>query len=234
LNFYKYTSINEHSINNLKNDQIYLQSPVNFNDPYEFIFKFKINDKIYIDFLKLIYGDKYLEFIDKRITKEEALAHTRDHYFPEAQKMIGAACFTENENDDIMWAHYGGNHKGICIEYDRTKHPFCLCEQVKYVNEVISIEIENLSDFETESPKIFNEVFLRKNFIWKYEKEWRLLSEANSIVKYLPDAIKSITFGFFCDEKSKSEIYESTAHLDIKYFELVRSKDSYIIQRLPI
>lgn len=174
MNLYNYTNINTYSKNNLMNNQIYFQSPKSFNDPYEFIFKIEVKDKIYVDFLKLIYGDKYIEFVNKRLTKEEVLAYTRDFYFVELWKSLGAACFTENENDDVMWAHYGGNHKGICIEYDRTRHPFNLCEQVKYVEEVFNMEIEDLFDFEREIPRIFNEVLLRKNKVWDYENEWRL------------------------------------------------------------
>lgn len=231
MKLYKYVSINENTKFNLKNDQIYLKSPVDFNDPYEFIFKFNINDVIYFDFLKLIYGDEYIKFIENKLSKEEVLAYTRDYYYSDSWDLLGAVCFTENENDDIMWSHYGGNHKGICIEYDKTKHPFNLSEKVKYVNEVANIEINNLSYFETQILKKFKEVFLRKNTIWNYENEWRLLSQANSFQKYLPDAIKSITFGFFCDEKSKTEIHEVTDHLKIKYFDVVRSKDSYKIEK---
>ena len=233
MNLYKYSMVNDNTKTNLKNNQIYIQSPNKFNDPYEFIFKFGVKDEIFVDFLKLFYKDEYTIFLEKNMSKEEILEYTRDSYFSEFWKSLGAVCLTENENDDLMWAHYGGNHKGICIEYDKNKHPFRLCEQVEYINEVVNIEIDNLSKFEMQIPIIFNKVFLRKNTIWKYENEWRLVSKVGS-VKYPPDAIKSITFGFFCDEKSKSEIYEAISHLDIKYFNVVRSKDLYWIKKQPI
>lgn len=148
MNLYKYSLINENTITNLKNNEIYLQSPNNFNDPYEFIFKYIVKDEIYFDFLKLFYKDEYTKFSEKNMSKEDVLAYTRDYYFPEFRELLGAACLTENENDDIMWAHYGGNHKGICIEYDKNKHPFRIFEQVEYINEVVNIEIDNLSKFE--------------------------------------------------------------------------------------
>ena len=65
MSLYKYVSISEYSISNLINNKSYFQSPVIFNDPYEFIFKFDVNDEIYVDFLKLIYGGKYVEFLEK-------------------------------------------------------------------------------------------------------------------------------------------------------------------------
>lgn len=130
-----------------------------------------------------------------------------------------------------MSHRYGGNHKGICIEHDKTNHPFNLCEKVKYVNEIVNIEIYKLMNFEDNILSIFNDIFVKKNTMWNYENEWRLLAQANSFVAYLRDAIKSLTFGFFCDEKSKAEIYEVTSHLKIKYFEVVRSKDLYKIKK---
>jgi hypothetical protein len=231
MNLYKYTSIDENAKSNLENNRLYLQSPVKFNDPYEFVLKFSVKDEIFIDFLKLFYGDQYTKYLRGNMSKAKVLEYIRDCFFSELTASLGVSCLTENKNDDIMWAHYGGNHKGICIEFDKNKLPFNLCEQVEYVNEVVNIEIDNLSNLETQDSSIFNNVFLRKNTIWEYEKEWRLVSKANSFVKYLPDAIKSITFGFFCDEKSKTEIYKSTDHLGIKYFEVLRSKVSYKIEK---
>lgn len=113
MRLYKYTTITEYTKTNLKKNQLYLQSPVKFNDPYEFIFRFEVEDDIYLGFLKLIYGDKYTEFLKRDIPKEQVLSHTRDYYFSEAWKLMGATCLTENKADDLMWAHYGGNHKGM-------------------------------------------------------------------------------------------------------------------------
>jgi len=129
-----------------------------------------------------------------------------------------------------MWAHYGGNHKGICIEYDKDKHPFNLCQRVKYVNDVYVIKISDLKDYKTQ-PTNYEDVFIRKNSIWSYEKEWRLIYKANEAVGYFPDAIKAITFGFFCDEESIDEIKKSTSHLNIKYYKVVRARDVYLTSK---
>ncbi len=232
MKLYRYSSITEHTKDNLKNNQIYFRSPHFFNDPYEFIFKFEIADEIYIDFLKIVYGDQFKVFLEKGMSKLEVLKHTRDHYFGQMYKLLGAVCFSENENNDIMWAHYGDNHRGICIEYDTTIPPLDLCEKIIYVNHVFPLSISDASDIEGQLAIKIGEAFLRKHILWNYEKEWRILSGADTLVHYPSEAIKSITFGFFCDKQNKQKIIELTSHLDIKYYGIVRSKDHYLTKKI--
>ncbi len=233
MSLYKYTAIKPYSKSNLENNQLYLQSPKMFNDPYEFIFKFDIADEVFLDFIKLIYGDMYTEFKEKNISKEQVLDYTRDHYFSESWSLLGATCLTENANDDIMWAHYGGNHKGICIEFDKSKAPFNLFKKVEYTSKISTIQIDDLASMDMKIIEAFKANLFRKHNIWSYENEWRYVSEVNSFVEYEPQSILSITFGFFCDDNLKAEILESTSHLSLKYFEVVRSKDSYEIEKRP-
>ncbi len=232
MSLYKYSAITKHTKENLMNNLIYFQSPSFFNDPYEFIFKFEVADQIYIKFLKLVYGDQYKFFLEKGMSKSEVLEHTRDHYFGQMCKLLGAVCLSEDDNNDLMWAHYGGNHHGICIEFDAEITPFHLCQKVHYINDVFCLSINTVSNLQEQLEIEIGAAFLRKSKIWSYEKEWRILSEAYSIEPYPAKAIKSITFGFFCEKESKQEIINLTSHLNIKYYEIVRSKDHYLTKKI--
>jgi hypothetical protein len=98
----------------------------------------------------------------------------------------------------------------------------------------MTIRIDNTEYFRKNIPIIFKDVLLRKSAIWRYENEWRLIFRANDIIKYDPKAIQSITFGFYCKDENKQRIFKETVHLNIKYFEVVRSKDAYHIEKLPV
>lgn len=231
---FKYTKINKMSLSNLKHNALYAQSPDRFNDPYEFIFRFEVPDEQLIEFLKLIYGTDYIVFLERNIPKKDILEYSRDHYFSEHRNGIGATCFTEDARTELFWAHYGDNHKGMCLEFNRDKYPFDKSIKVKYVKEVPVITYQDLISTEERLSEVFTNLCLTKSDVWSYESEWRILTEANSLIPYDSDSILSITFGFFCPEELKQQVIDTTAHLSIQYYEIVRAKDSYSIQRALI
>jgi hypothetical protein len=231
---YKYTAINDSSLDNLKHNRLYAQSPNMFNDPYEFIFRFEFPDEHLIPFLKLIYGDQHQKFIEMKSTRKDILKWSRDFYFNEHRNAVGAACFTEDARNELLWAHYGDNHKGMCLEFDSTKDPFKQIMQVEYVKEVPVITYQDLTGTTDIISRVMTKPFLTKPDIWSYEKEWRILTEANSFIQYVAGSILSITFGFFCPTELKQKVMDVTAHLSITYYEIIRAKDSYRIERVPI
>lgn len=232
---YKYTKIYENTLKNLENNVLYAQSPNMFNDPYEFIFRFDVPNDYLIDFIKLIYGDGYVGFLQMKSSKKEILNYTRDYYFKEHRDVLGVACFTEDARMELLWAHYGDKHRGMCLEFDRTSEPFKQSEQVKYVNEVPVITYQDLICTEEAAlSDLFTNLCLTKSDVWSYEKEWRLLTDANVFIPYGLDCVRSITFGFFCPREMKQQVIQKTAHLSIDYYEIVRAKDSYTIERALI
>ena len=40
---------------------------------------------------------------------------------PYLEDMAYMSCFSEDNDNLLMWAHYGDNHRGICVEYDIKK-----------------------------------------------------------------------------------------------------------------
>jgi len=85
MKLYKYTTINEYTRKNLKNNQIYCQSPNEFNDPYEFIYKYddNVDDKEFFDLIDVFYSKEDAEHIKKNKTKKEVLTDMRDYYYPQ-------------------------------------------------------------------------------------------------------------------------------------------------------
>jgi hypothetical protein len=230
MNLYRYSKIDCYLLENLKKNQIYFQTPKLYNDPYEFIFKLDVADEIYEDFIRLVYSHKSNHVFQSGKNKEEVLEHTRNCFFAENVENLGVACFAVNGNDDIMWAHYADSHKGICIEFDKTRFPLKFCEPVKYVDHVFTMKVTCLDDL-SELNEAVNGVFYSKGLIWSYENEWRLIQNAGDTLNYEADAIKSITFGFYCTPESKEAVIKATSHLKINYYNVARAKDVYRIER---
>jgi hypothetical protein len=77
-------------------------------------------------------------------------------------------CLTPNPLSTLMWSHYGGDHKGICLEFHLSNLLF---------NKVMGVcyEEEYPSMFPEEMFARVREAILTKADCWKYEEEFRLI-----------------------------------------------------------
>ena len=88
------------------------------------------------------------------------------------------ACFSQDNDNAPMWAFYGDNHEGICIEYDFHRNNLFrdFCYPVQYVKRT---DNTNLAELLLDGKDPLNasalELFVKKSHNWSYEKEWRLV-----------------------------------------------------------
>ncbi|NQU47147.1 MAG: DUF2971 domain-containing protein [Planctomycetes bacterium] len=113
----------------------------------------------------------------------------------------GIACFAERFNHPLMWAHYSDGHRGICLEFDSSLHPFNQARQVNYqrekpflrISEVLSEPIKNNSALMAYCTKLPE---------WEYESEWRILhSKGNVCEAYEERALTGVYLGAVIKEK---------------------------------
>ena len=228
MSLYKYSKYNYYTKENILENKIYFSTPLKFNDPYEFAFKFDVSDADLPKFEELIFGKDQLDKIS--LGKEELLHEVRQHYYVEAVSQIGVSCLSDKCTNDLMWAHYGDNHTGICLEYNDKLHPFNLFKKVNYVDSLPIIQGDEL--LKEQYDRIM-EVLYTKNSIWSYENEYRFTFEADKSLPIELGSLLSITFGFHCKNAKKKQIIKDTKHLNIKYYQIVRAKNNYIITRVP-
>lgn len=74
-------------------------------------------------------------------------------------------CFSEINNSELMWAHYGNHLKGVCLCFDTTldKELFQHVQKINYSQHRPTIALGN-----------FN-IYFTKSLEWNYEQEWRLV-----------------------------------------------------------
>ena len=109
--------------------------------------------------------------------------------------MANVVCFSESFDNSLMWSHYADSHRGLCVEYDtkllRDKNTIKKIFPVVYdslrisnceINELSDELIELWDDLEKnnehdEGPYLRRIIplLLKKNKVWEYEKEWRLI-----------------------------------------------------------
>lgn len=122
---------------------------------------------------------------------------------------LGVFCLSEAPDNPLLWAHYADEHRGFCIEFERSelnilgndKHTF----PVRYSKTYPNISMSNLfvttsseqkvSDEETLDQTYIGSVLLTKSEHWSYENEWRMIGVGNNILTHYPGRILSIIFG---------------------------------------
>jgi len=203
---YKYEAFTEQSLQNLKAQVIYFGSPKNFNDPY---------DCALVPILKPP-SDSEVESIIASYLNQPVLKDNASGFLkPSAEKFRGIflraneraiktaqenfvyrgiSCFSEVNNELLMWSHYGGKYKGFCLEFDTSHQPFEKAIKVKYSTEMPHIDPTSLllnDDFDT-----VMDLFSTKSMSWSYEREWRVMHEEAGIAYHYPtECLTGIYFG---------------------------------------
>jgi hypothetical protein len=101
-------------------------------------------------------------------------------------QQMGVCCFSDTYESDVMWAHYAGEYRGICVEYSahdlRDGLPDVFAVRVQY-----DIQVPIISAGETRQQSAIK-VLSSKKSDWYYEREWRLLTRPEAID--IPGALK--------------------------------------------
>lgn len=95
------------------------------------------------------------------------------------QSLNLVACFTEKYDNLAMWAHYGKNNTGYCLEYDVFQNNTDGDWKVEWANQIYpviySTNRPNISNEASEGTSIYYQTRLTKSKHWEYEAEWRYL-----------------------------------------------------------
>jgi len=147
----------------------------------------------------------------------------------------GVFCLSTTYSSQLLWSHYGDQHKGICIGYSTNRDPEPELGRVLYGN-MVKIPTSLLMDAfvnENEASKIIvdEEILLRKSTAWKYENEWRLIGNVG--LHDSPLLLEEITFGMRCPAAVKHTIERAIADRtsSVKLYQMAHPYDSYKMKR---
>lgn len=128
-------------------------------------------------------------------------------------------CLSEDSNNEVMWAHYGDNHKGCMFEFchiEELDTPFQMARKVAYTDNVphLGSALDFLLYDERDKllTKTSDAIYYSKTANWAYEKEWRVMTRRPNGVKrysdfeFYKDELVSVTFAARIADDEQEEL----------------------------
>ena len=199
---YKYSEFNEYWYNEIVKGNIFLNSPNNFNDPYDCTFV------------------GLSRAISNRVENPKQVME-------ELKSKFMISSFSEVIDSFPMWAHYANTHKGYVIKYNTEKifnSEKMNFMKVKYDNTIIDLN-DNV-DNNAFSEMTIADILCHKGKDWAYECEWRYVDVAtgNRYVD-LSESVEAVYFGLdFEQDKYYQELLTIFEASITKNFEIYKMK----------
>ncbi|WP_026627042.1 DUF2971 domain-containing protein [Dysgonomonas capnocytophagoides] len=211
-------SIFERDINTLTNNQIYLPTKVELNDPTEGFY----NDSSITSMLSFFnkYSEKVKEQYNGLIDKFS---------------QIGIYSLSNNIDNELLWAYYGSGHTGFAIEYDidllkeslnhNRYFQFIFDFDVDYVKKISKAGISILQGGDiNDTLKIY---LGSKSLSWEHEKEYRLIIEGKGLFDIDYRAVTGIYFGYRMQDEEIDFIMSELRGRNLKYYKMDLIEYSY-------
>lgn len=193
--------------------RLWLSSPNDFNDPFEMCSNIEVNatgveKRDYFKRIALDNGFRYPErkkFLTKMITVSNS--KLVDNYKISTKKIfnkLGVYCFTYDPRNILMWSHYANDHKGICVQFEKTR-------DFKVLSQSVNVNYSNIYpkiDFVKSPVDDIKKTILSKFTDWDYEQECRMLfpGKAHTYIHLNEDSVVGIIFGCKSNDKTKNFI----------------------------
>ena len=217
---YKYRCWNNNTKNILINNELYYQSPENFNDPYDvnmfvgmhssieewineyFKWRMRLSGKVSFDEFSLICSSWYCLSPELKTKFEKVIARGVTKM---VRRTSGIYCFSANNNNILMWSHYADKHKGVCLEFDHSNISLLPAYKVKYCKDYPIVNFFKALPYELNKIRFFT-----KSRNWKYEEEYRIVISnfANKIKKFQPQILTGVICGCSMTNENIKELVE--------------------------
>ncbi|EEQ10949.1 hypothetical protein ymoll0001_2550 [Yersinia mollaretii ATCC 43969] len=253
---YKYRSVNQQTLEMLINREVYFASPDQLNDPldakidinahYQKIVR-KYDPNISEEFNRKAFLLNLLN--SKKVTLEDGTEKRLNDLVQEFITSLGIFSLSKTASDALLWSHYGGAHKGLCLEFESdeisSKDVFSRGE-IAYKQKPIYEEVfeELLLDFgnfvkpwekdSSYSDEVADKFYTKqlsdlidanlyvKSEKWKYEEEYRLVSNKAGKIKFNASALKKIILGIHTSSYDINTIKNILTHPQYEHVKLMR------------
>jgi len=239
---YKYVSFSAQSLRNLKGRVIYFGSPLGFSDPYDCAVSPLIESPTDTEVIELRdtlvnSSDMDSDHIEKLkqhdldVIRDVLLQASKVALENEIKKFLaqrGVSCFSERNDDLLMWAQYGGVYRGFCLEFSSNAEVLSKARKVCYPPTPPSLSVHSL--LLPSELSIVDTLFCTKPRAWMHEREWRAAhAKAGLAVVYNPDDLTGVYFGSEIDLHSL-EIVRSIVeaeHQNVRFWKGYRSTTEF-------
>ncbi len=224
MRIYKYSPVNDYSLENLKNAKLFFNNPEEFKDKFDVNLPFEdIDSNVFYQESIEFFNDnpdlflKYQKiFEESKISKEVTEFSISEMMKLMKETYLGITCFTDTDCSDYMWKEYGDNDKGFCLCFE-TEHDEAFFKDLTKINyskklPTVNLLAKNLAkEMET----------LTTTKLTKYipENEFRLFKHSFGLHQYNRQCLVGISFGKFNTNRKEllniiTENYGS--HIDLE------------------
>lgn len=258
---YKYRSwSNEYHRKIISENQLYLASPKDFNDPIDCRignnYSLLDSDEKITEYAEIIttrHWDKVVQMgLDPNKEKERIINELKtdlnsvqkgddENTFKMQDKHFGVLSMSARFDSILMWSHYADFHKGFCVGFDETKmresNLFGKGGPVTYDNEFPKIDPRN-----NRTPE---KSFLQTHYKakdWNYEEEYRLTklffpgepTQDDRIVTVPNDFITEVIIGLKTPNEHKDEIMEVCNRKQIPVYQIEQIPFEFKLIKKPV
>lgn len=127
--------------------------------------------------------------------------------------------FTGTHMDLPMWAYYGSNFAGMCLEFDSRKLAISDLKTESLVPVTYAttpLPPIAFSDFSGDVREVIISRISRKRIEWAHEKEWRYIVGAAGPIHYIDDALKRVYLGPRVDPSHAARVKAVLAHRPVE------------------
>ena len=208
----------------LEEKRIFIQTPAKMNDLFDFqpILDYNITKTDALKTIEILYKRDFFINVSNKLKIEDFISKETDkniiqqaftqvfgdlfiEIFEQQRFSTKILCFSEKCDNQLLWAHYGDNFSGICLQLNFTSMDTASKLSVHKVKYVDQTPILNIFDYFINPYKYLTSLIKSmtvKNTDWTYEQEWRLILADQfqtfkdiNFIPLRPDFISKIIFG---------------------------------------
>lgn len=209
----------------IKNNEVYLCPLDKQNDPFEFAFLDDFGEVVK-QVPELRQGSD-ITCMNYALMIEDVWNKMREELYSYKSKM-SIACFCEDKDNLLLWAHYANNNKGFCIEYsllDLLEYFQCFLLPVVYRDTLPVLPGPGkLSPYRLALERIST-----KSDVWSYEKEWRIIKCIEPSEKHCVEFPKptAIYLGSNATKRLENKLLELCVEKKISLYKMTVDRYSY-------
>jgi tetratricopeptide (TPR) repeat protein len=199
--------------------------------------------------------DAMRDFIRKRSGRPPTDCRTLFARMDDQLLRTGIFSMSALPDQPLMWAHYGGDHSGICLGFEAVagskladdKHclPVIYSDELPRMDESgLRVELvvrTGMNGFNSQQEVAFDDptfqrVVTTKPTDWHYEREYRYIEKTGGLRPW-PGRLAECTFGVHCKDDRRRhyiELIEEHAPNEVLLFEMRKVRGTNRLERAPL
>jgi DUF2971 family protein len=119
---------------------------------------------------------------------------------------VGIGSFCEAHDNELMWAHYANQFRGICIAYNFRRLVHEMSDDVYFTRMHYTERIPILGVSRQDPDYLAKRVLSYKHYRWGYEREWRIFGPKGKATYETHESIRHVYLGHRMENATRKKI----------------------------